>query len=237
VGNEYFFCHEWSGVYGAALRNVWVNTEMESVTGGHYLWKTRDVRQMSLNLHLGNRYRERGRIALFNSRTTSTPGNPYTPLKEDIAQMFGNEIRYCSFLRPGYVTTENAPNGGVETARGKMTRGRGGNPLSPMPGEEAGVGICDGTAHPSTNDPDNPVLDSVPVSTRWNLVANSMFQQCPVGIHIGRRVANTVLSDNTFSDCRVPVRDGGLNTIRSGAKERTAFPDGQAGVKKDEPEK
>ncbi|MDP2991167.1 MAG: hypothetical protein Q8O57_11465, partial [Kiritimatiellota bacterium] len=229
VGNEYFYCHQWSGVYGAGLRNVWANNEMESVGGGDYLWKIHGLRQMSLNLHLGNRYHERARIAFANSRCD----NKGALAKEDVVQMFGNEIRQCFFRRPSYVATENGPDGGIGSIRGKIrTGGKAGNPLQPIPGEEPGIGIFEDTAHPSTCDVDNPILDTLPIANRWNLVADCTFMQCPVGILIGRRVENTVLSGNTFYDCHVPVKDGGLSTIRTDDMYWTAFQAYQAGTNK-----
>ena len=218
IGNEYFFSHQWSGIFGAAVRNVWVNAVMESVSGGHYLWKIHGVRQQSLNVHLGGRYHERGRLAIINNRYKGR----YKPLEVDLPMVFGNEVRHCAFRRPSYVTMQNCPDGGVGTARGKIAVGTG-CPLTPIPGEEPGLGLYDSTYHPSRTNPDDPKLDTLPVSTRWNLLADNLFMQCPVGIRIGRRVAHTVLWDNTYYDCTMPVRDSGIGTRETGAKYRKAF--------------
>ena len=106
--------------------------------------------------------------------------------------------------------------------RGKLRIGTG-CPLTPMPGVEPGLGLYDSLAHPNYCNPDDPRLDKLPVSTRWNLFADNLFMQCPVGIRIGRRVARTILSDNTYYDCTVPVRDGGTDTRESGATYWKAF--------------
>jgi len=218
LGNEYFHCHQWSGIFGASLRNVWVNAVLDMVGGGHYLWKIHGVRQQSLNLHLGSRYHERSRIAIVNNRYKGR----YVPLEDDVPQVFGNEVRHCSFRKPSYVATENSPDGGAGGIRGKIRVGTG-CPLTPMPGEEPGLGIYDSTYHPSRTDPDNPALDKLPMTTRWNLFADNLFMQCPVGIRIGRRVANTVLWNNTYYDCAIPVRDAGTDTVEMGAKSWRAF--------------
>ena len=218
LGNEMHFCHQWSGVFGAQLRNVWVNDVAESVSGGDYLWKIHGWHTQSLNLHLGAEQLDRGRIVIVNERQ-----DPQQKLMTiDVPMVFGNEIRHSSFRRPSIVTTDNAPDGGAGSYRGKIRTGVG-NPLAPMPGEEPGLGIYDSTAHPSVCDPDNPVLDTLPISTCWNLFADDFFQECPVGIQIGRRVAHTILWGNTYFDCRVPLRDSGLDTVETGALYHTAF--------------
>jgi hypothetical protein len=48
------------------------------------------------------------------------------------------------------------------------------------------------------------------------MFADNLFDGCPYGIYIGRRVQHTILWNNTYAECKIPVHDGGLETFETG---------------------
>ncbi|MDP2990169.1 MAG: glycosyl hydrolase family 28-related protein, partial [Kiritimatiellota bacterium] len=184
VGNEYFDSHQWVGIYGAGLRNVWVNDVYERVSGGTYLWKTDGYRLMALNLIYVNKYHERAGIAVVNSRE----GGGET----DKLQVFGNEFRNNSIEDRAYVSTENGQN--APRLMGHQVRRDKSNALSPLPGREPGIGIFDMLGHPEMGAVEtDPAYDALPISTKWNLIYGNQIVRCPIGIEIGKAVANTIV--------------------------------------------
>ena len=57
------------------------------------------------------------------------------------------------------------------------------------------------------------MLDTFPVSTRWNLLADNQIVRCPRGILLGKGVDHTVLVGNTCYETPTPVMDLAKNTV------------------------
>ncbi|MDP2990696.1 MAG: hypothetical protein Q8O57_09055, partial [Kiritimatiellota bacterium] len=112
---------------------------------------------------------------------------------------------------------------GIAHARRKLADRSLANPIQPRPGEVAGISIFNHLEHTRAANPEDPRLDKLPVQARWNLLANNLFQECPMGVYIGKGVADTILMDNTYSDCTVPIKDAGVRTKESNAVIGRAF--------------
>ncbi|MDP2988985.1 MAG: hypothetical protein Q8O57_00260, partial [Kiritimatiellota bacterium] len=210
VGNEYFDSHQWVGIYGAGVRNAWVNDIYERVSGGTDLWKIDGYRLMALNLIYGNKYHERAGIAVVNSRD----GGGET----DKLQVFGNEIRNNSIEDRRYVSTENGQNAprllGWQVRRDKSEKS---NALSPLPGREPGIGIFDMLGHPEMGAVEtDPAYDTLPISTKWNLIYGNQIVRCPIGIEIGKAVGNTIIIGNLITGADLPINDMGRGTRQDG---------------------
>ena len=213
IGNEFFYCHYYCGVYGSGLRNVWVNEVYESVGGGLFLWPIAGARVMALNLVYGNKYHERAGIVMTNDRRPGYGGKPTAQQikrHQSLQKCFGNEVRACSLRQRSYVSSEN---GQIWTRPLRYHWARHGrsSPISPVPGTEAAIAVWDTLRW--AGGPDDPGLDKLPASTRWNLLAENHIVRCPVGIQIGKAVEKTILMSNSFYECPTPVRDLGRGTI------------------------
>jgi hypothetical protein len=213
VGNEFYDSHQWVGIYGAGVRNAWVNDLYDRVSGGTDLWKIHGLRQMSLNLIYCNKYHERAGIAIVNDRFQGGE----TPR----LQVFGNEVRNCSLESRAYVSTENGQNAprliGQVRAPGKSSG------LAPLPGLEPGLSIYDSLGHPEMGPPINdPALDKLESSTQWNLFYGNQVARCPIGLEIGKAVRRTLVLNNLFLECALPVNNMGRDTLSVGNMVYTA---------------
>jgi len=211
VGNDFFYCHYYSGIYGAGLRNVWVGEQHESVGGGTFLWPIHGPRVMALNLIYGNKYHERAGVVVTNERRPNDKTAPEDlAAYEKLVKCFGNEVRGCSIRERSYVSTENGqiftgPIRGHWAERGKSC------PITPLPGTEPAIAVWDCVQWGGSAD--QPELERLVPSTRWNLLAENLICRCPVGILVGKAVDRTVLAHNVMLECPTPIRDLGHATV------------------------
>ncbi|MDP2990571.1 MAG: glycosyl hydrolase family 28-related protein [Kiritimatiellota bacterium] len=212
VGNEFFRCHCYAGIYGSGLRNVWVNEIYEAVSGGLVLWPINGPRIMSFNLIYANKYYEQGGVMLQNGRGPAYGAMSKAMTNEypNLQKMVGNEVRGCSLEDKRYTSTEN---GQIWTSvmRDKWARQGRSSPFMPVPGNEAALAVWDTLQW--ANYPEDPGLDKLPASSRWNLLLENQVVRCPTGVLIGKAVERTVVAGNAFYETPRPILDLGRDTI------------------------
>ncbi|MBM4045450.1 MAG: hypothetical protein FJ279_10065 [Planctomycetes bacterium] len=211
IGNEFFYCHYYSGIYGSGIRNVWVNEVYESVGGGTFLWPIHGPRLMALNLIYGGKYHERGGIVMTNDRRPDgKPTEAQMQAYQKLPKCFGNEVRGSGIRERSYVSTENGQIW-TRSLRYHWARHGRSSPINPLPGAEAAIAVWDTLQWAGY--PEEPELDNLPASTRWNLLAENLIVRCPVGILVGKAADRTILASNSFHECGTPVKDLGRNTV------------------------
>ena len=215
LGNEFYNCQAYTGIYGAGYRNVWVNEIYENVTLGLVWWAIEGPRAQYLNLAYGEKFNSRGGVVVYNRRQSDATDPAVKAAEMAEMKVFGNEVRGCSLRERSYVSTEN---GQIYGRVMEYNWGRKGvsSPLSPVPGTEAAITVYDEPPYWG-GPPTDPVLDTFPISTRWNLLAENQIVRCPVGIEVGKGIDRTVLRDNTFYETPTPVLDLGKNTLNLGS--------------------
>jgi hypothetical protein len=211
LGNEFYNCHGYSGVFGSGVRSVWVNEIYENVSQGLALWAIEGASVQYLNLAYGEKFNSRAGVALYNRRRTDATTQEDRAAEMQLVKVFGNEIRGCSIRERSYVSSENGMiwNG---TLRDTWASKGVSAPLHPVPGTEPAITIYD---HPPAwaGVPTDPVLDTYASSSRWNLLTENQIVRCPVGILLGKAVDRTILSGNTFYETPTPITDLARNTM------------------------
>ena len=214
VGNEFYRCHCYCGIYGCGVRNVWVNEIYEDVTGGLFLWAIHGPRSAQfLNLLYVEKFNSRAGILFPNGRWANADEDaPTQDWELHRLKVFGNEVRWCAVRDRSYVSSEN---GGVATGHMWIDWASKGNslPLDPVPGTEAGICFFDQPTGWFSGPPTDPLLDTYNASTDWNLILENQISRCPVGIELGKAVDHTILWGNTCYQTPTPVLDLAHNTL------------------------
>jgi len=211
IGNELSFSHYYCGVYGSGIRNAWVNEVFESVGGGTFLWPIHGPRIMALNVIYGNKYHERAGIVITNDRSAGGKlAGPALAAYPALVKCFGNEVRGCSIRERSYVSSENGQIFTRPVREHWARRGRS-CPITPLPGTEPAIALWDSAGWGASAEDDK--LDGLPASSRWNLLAENLITECPVGVLVGKAVQRSVLAGNVFLECPVPIRNLGRDTI------------------------
>ena len=211
LGNEFYNCTNYCGIYGAGVRNVWCNEIYQNVSGGLVLWAITGYRAMYLNLVYAEKFNAQAGITLYNRRE----GETKDPAELAIPKVIGNEIRWCSVRERSYISTENGQIWN-DVLRDHWARKGISSPLTPVPGTESGITIMDEPPFWGGT-PNDPALDALPVSTKWNLVADNQIVRCPIGIELGKAVDHTILYNNTFYETPTPVLDLAKGTENTGS--------------------
>jgi hypothetical protein len=185
------------------------------VTMGLVWWAIEGPRAQYLNLAYGEKFNSRGGVIVYNRRQSDATDPAVKAAQMAELKVVGNEVRGCSLRERAYVSTEN---GQIFGRVMEYNWGRKGvsSPLTPLPGTEAAITVYDEPPYWG-GPPTDPVLETFPVSTRWNLLAENQIVRCPVGIEVGKGVDRTVLRDNTFYETPTPVLDLGKNTLNMGS--------------------
>lgn len=203
VENQFKDGVAYSGPFGSAVRNIWAGDEFENVSDGMVLWAIDGPRQMSLNLIRDLRLKEGAGILILSERS----GDPTPP----ITKTFGNEIRTCQvYRRERFAGNEYGL--GERVWRYPINNQSSGNARHVKFGQEAGIHLSQLLAWPGGTSDDDPKLDTLPATMRWNLIYDCLVARSPLGIRVGRGIERTVIVE-PFSAFNVqPISDAGRQT-------------------------
>ena len=95
-------------------------------------------------------------------------------------------------------------------------------------GQEAGIHLSQLLGWPGSVSDDDPMLDALPATMRWNLIYDCLVARSPVGICVGRGIDRTVIVEPFSAYNAQPISDAGRRTVvekptvRPGGGERKA---------------
>ncbi len=203
----------YSGVFGAAARNVWAGDEFERVSDGMVLWSLGRDFPVSLNLMRDLRLQDRAGILLIAGLETTKP------IQQTV--MLGNEIRTCQvYARQRYPGNEYGL--GTRVWRFGHDNNPPGNARHVTFGHEAGIHLSAFFDWPGNHTDEDPKLDASVTPVRWTLVYDSLVARSPIGVRIGRAVTSTVVVDAVSAFNQRSVSDSGRNSVVTGMRETPA---------------
>jgi hypothetical protein len=207
----------YSGPFGSAVRNIWAGDELENVSDGMVLWAIDGPRQMSLNLIRDLRLEERAGILILSDRSgDATP--PAT-------KTFGNEIRTCQvYHRERYPGNEYGL--GERVWRYPINSLASGNARHVKFGQEAGIHLSQLLGWPGSVSDDDPKLDTMTPTMRWNLIYDCLVARSPIGIRVGRGIDHTVIVEPLSAGNVQPISDAGRQTAIINPTVQPAVPQG-----------
>ena len=80
-------------------------------------------------------------------------------------------------------------------------------------GQEAGIHLSQLIGWPGGVSDDDPKLDALPATMRWNLIYDCLIARSPLGIRVGRGIDHTVIVEPFSADNGQPISDAGRQTV------------------------
>jgi hypothetical protein len=203
VENQFKDGVAYSGPFGSAVRNIWAGDEFEDVSDGMVLWAIHGPRQMSLNLIRDLRLKDRAGILILSDCSGDSP---------PLTKTFGNEVRTCQvYHRERYPGNEYGL--GERVWRYPINSQPSGNARHVKFGQEAGIHLSQLIGWPGGVSDDDPKLDALPATMRWNLIFDCLIARSPLGIRVGRGIDHTVIVEPFSADNGQLISDAGRQTV------------------------